>query len=133
MEAWRVVHALHQALEDELATAIKPTGLTLVEFAVLDILEEQIDGHLRMQDVASVAGLTTGASTRLVNRLEERGLLVRVLCHHDRRGIFTELTDAGRELLAGARALHDATLRTTLDRGVDLEALRDALATTSDQ
>jgi len=61
-----------------------------------------------------VAGLTTGASTRLVNRLEERGLLRRLLCDYDRRGIYTELTTDGLELLARARPRHDEAIREIL-------------------
>ncbi|MCU4297162.1 MarR family transcriptional regulator [Brevibacterium permense] len=91
--------------------ALNEVDLSLVEFTVLDILEEQANGHLRMQDVALIAGLTTGAATRLVNRLESRDLLRRVLCSEDRRGIYTELTQAGVELLARARPLHDESVR----------------------
>jgi DNA-binding MarR family transcriptional regulator len=58
--------------------------------------------------------LSASATTRLVNRLEERGLLTRVLCADDRRGIYTELTASGEKLLAEARPLHDATLERAL-------------------
>ncbi len=65
-----------------------------------------------------------------MNRLEDRGLLTRILCADDRRGIYTELTPAGRELLEEARPVHDATLERALAeaRGVpELAPLVDAL------
>jgi hypothetical protein len=46
--------------------------------------------------------------------LEDRGLLRRVLCRDDRRGNYTEHTDAGHELLAHARPTHDGVLEATL-------------------
>ncbi|MDX3488227.1 MarR family winged helix-turn-helix transcriptional regulator [Streptomyces sp. ID05-18] len=111
---WRQLNAAHGRIEDVLSRALAEVKLSVVEFTVLDVIHEQINGHLRMQDVAQVSGLTTGATTRLVNRLEGRDLLRRVLCDFDRRGIFSELTDAGRALVARARPLHDTALRTSL-------------------
>ena len=51
-----------------------------------------------------------------MNRLESRGLLARYLCEDDRRGIYTEVTDAGRALLDRARPTHDTTLEQALDK-----------------
>lgn len=66
--------------------------------------------QLRRKQLARVAALSDSATTRMVNRLEERGLLRRELCGTDRRGVYPALTPAGRELLAGARPDHDAAL-----------------------
>jgi DNA-binding MarR family transcriptional regulator len=105
---WRTINALHGLLEGELERALD--GLSLVEYTVLDALSEQDERHLRMHEVARVTALSNSAVTRLVNRLETRGLIARVLCDDDRRGIYSELTDAGRELLEAARPAHDAAL-----------------------
>jgi DNA-binding MarR family transcriptional regulator len=110
---WRRLNSLHGHLEQAATRALVEFELSLVEFTVLDIMQEQ-NGHMRMQDVALVAGLTTGATTRLVNRLEERGLLRRVLCDYDRRGISTELTTEGLDLLDRARPRHDEAVREIL-------------------
>ena len=120
---WRQLHALHGHLENAAARALAEVGLSLVEFTVLDILQEQANGHMRMQDVALVAGLTTGATTRLVSRLEARSLLRRVLCDYDRRGISTELTPEGVALLARARPRHDAAIRDILTAEATAQAL----------
>ena len=111
---WRRLNSIHGHVESAVTSALSDVGLSLVEFTVIDILQEQVDGHMRMQDVALVAGLTTGATTRLVNRLEERGLLTRVLCSWDRRGIYTELTPDGQELLTRARRRHDGAVALVL-------------------
>jgi DNA-binding MarR family transcriptional regulator len=74
--------------------------------------------------------LSASATTRLVNRLEERGLLARVLCADDRRGAYTELTSSGQRLLTDARPLHDDTLERALAEArevPELTPLVDAL------
>ncbi|RYJ07285.1 MAG: MarR family transcriptional regulator [Actinomycetales bacterium] len=88
---------------------------SVVEFTVLDALSRQDGWHMRMQQLARAAALSSSATTRLVNRLEDRGLLTRVLCKDDRRGIYTELTPAGRELFEQATPTHDAALQRALE------------------
>jgi DNA-binding MarR family transcriptional regulator len=111
---WRTLNALHGLVEAELERALD--GLSLVEYTVLDALSEQDERHLRMHEVARTTALSSSAATRLVNRLETRGLIARVLCDDDRRGIYSELTDAGREVLEAARPAHDEALARTLER-----------------
>jgi DNA-binding MarR family transcriptional regulator len=70
---------------------------------------------MRMQQLARAAALSHSATTRLVNRLENRDLLSRYLCADDRRGIYSQITEQGRALLERARPVHDATLKEALD------------------
>lgn len=67
------------------------------------------------KQVADAVVLSQSATTRLVSRLEDRGLLTRYLCDTDRRGIYTDVTDAGLTLLAQARPTNDDALRAALD------------------
>jgi DNA-binding MarR family transcriptional regulator len=108
---WRRLAALHALIEGELERdLLEEHQLSVVEYTVLDALSRQDGWHMRMAQLARAAALSPSAATRLVNRLEGRGLLVRVLCQDDRRGIYTELTPAGQDLLAQARPVHDAAL-----------------------
>ena len=68
-----------------------------------------------MKQVADAVVLSQSATTRLVTRLEDRGLLTRYLCPTDRRGIYTDVTEAGLALLAEARPTNDTALRAALD------------------
>lgn len=81
-----------------------------------------------MQQVARATALSNSAATRLVARLENRGLLARFLCVDDRRGIYTELTDAGFALLNEARPIHDTTLRGALDQAQTTPELAELVA-----
>lgn len=123
-QGWRTLAAVHGLIEAALEKALQGEHqLSVVEFTVLDALSRQDGWHMRMQQLARAAALSASATTRLVTRLENRGLLTRILCADDRRGIYTELTPAGRALLEKARPLHDDVLRTTLDEAQEIPEL----------
>ncbi|MEV4812436.1 MarR family winged helix-turn-helix transcriptional regulator [Micromonospora avicenniae] len=130
-QGWRVLAALHGHIETALERALQADHeLSVVEYTVLDALSRQDGWHMRMRQLARAAALSGSATTRLVTRLEERGLLTRWLCPDDRRGIYTELTPAGSELLAEARPTHDRVLAGALaeaEQIPELAPLVDAL------
>lgn len=128
---WRVLAALHARLESRIERALQDAhGLSVSEYTVLDVLSRQDGWHMRMQQLAGAVVLSQSATTRLVTRLETQGYLGRYLCDTDRRGIYTEVTEAGCELLAAARETHDAALRAAMDDAAgspELKPLVDAL------
>ncbi|MFF3910174.1 MarR family winged helix-turn-helix transcriptional regulator [Streptomyces sp. NPDC001848] len=133
-QGWCALSLLHGKIEAHLERALQTGhGLSAREYSLLDVLSRQHDGvggHLQMKQVADSVALSQSATTRLVTRLEDRGLLSRYLCPTDRRGIYTDVTDAGLELLQAARPAHDTALRAALAetaQDVRLEPLVRAL------
>lgn len=123
-QGWRTLAALHNVIEVALERALsEAVELSVVEYTVIDALSRQDGWHLRMQQLARAAALSPSATTRLVTRLEKRGLLGRILCEDDRRGIYTELTESGRELLARAQPVHDNALSRVLDEAAQTPEL----------
>jgi len=80
------------------------------EFDVLINLDNAAGGGLRMTDLADAVMLSSGGLTRLVGRLEERGLLRREPDPSDGRGHVASLTGPGRARLAEARTTHNAVI-----------------------
>ncbi|MFJ1765134.1 MarR family winged helix-turn-helix transcriptional regulator [Amycolatopsis sp. NPDC088138] len=120
-QGWRTLAALHARIEDKLQRALeRDHELSVSEYSVLDALARQDGFHLRMNQLANAVVLSQSATTRLVTRLEGRGLLARYLCADDRRGIYTEVTPAGQALLTSARPTHDTALAEAL---ADAESL----------
>jgi DNA-binding MarR family transcriptional regulator len=117
---WYALSLLHGRIEAHIERALQGEhDLSVREYSLLHVLSHQHSGeggHLRMSQVADAVVLSQSATTRLVTRLEDRGLLTRYLCPTDRRGIYTDVTEAGLALLAAARPTHDAALREALDR-----------------
>ena len=115
VHGWRLLAVLHARIEARLERVLQARyGLSVSEYGVLELLSRQVEHHLRMGQLATAMALSQSASTRLVNRMEDRGLLVRYLCTDDRRGIYSEVTPAGFELLEQARPAHNATLSAAL-------------------
>lgn len=127
---WRTLAALHGFIEGELEQILQTTAdLSVVEYTVLDALGRQDGWHMRMQQLARATALSPSATTRLVNRLERRGLLQRILCADDRRGIYTELTPEGSELLTSARPAHDIALEQAFSNAGGLAELAPLVRT----
>jgi len=115
VEGWRRLAILHTRIAARLERALQDdVELSVSEYGVLDLLSRQQDYHLRMGQLATTMAMSHAAITRLVTRLEDRGLLTRCLCPDDRRGIYSEVTSDGFALLQRARPTHDATLSTAL-------------------
>ena len=85
-------------------------GLNRTDTRCLDIIE-RLDG-VSAGRLASEAGLSTGAVTTVLDRLERAGYARRVQDPGDRRRVLVELTPAGqRELQELYAPLTDATMR----------------------
>lgn len=118
-------------LEEQLAGFdLKP-----LEFEVVIRLGRSPGSRLRMSDLAAQANITTSGITRIVDRLEEDGLVRRVACPTDRRGSFAELTEAGQARLDAILPGHLAVLQEWYYgrlSGPQLDALQASLRTIRD-
>ncbi|OEU85622.1 MarR family transcriptional regulator [Streptomyces abyssalis] len=118
-QSWCALSLLHGRIETHIERALQAGHrLSVREFSLLDVLSRQHTGpggHLQMKQVADAVVLSQSATTRLVTRLEDRGLLSRYLCPTDRRGIYTDVTDDGLALLGEARPTNDTAVREALD------------------
>ena len=105
---------LSRALDADL---IREHKLPLSSYEVLLFLADAPEGRMRMSDLAESVLLSRSGLTRLVDRLEREGLLKRERCESDARGLFAEITPAGRELFDAARRTHlDGVRARFLDR-----------------
>ena len=104
-------------------------GLNRTDTRCLDIIE-RLDG-VSAGRLASEAGLSTGAVTTVLDRLERAGYARRVQDPGDRRRVLVELTPAARRELQELYApLADATMRqlegyTTDEVGLVRDFMRD--------
>ena len=116
---WAALYVLYGRIEAHIERALQSKHeLSVREYSLLDVLSRQHDGeggHLQMKQVADAVVISQSATTRLVSRLEDRGLLSRYLCPTDRRGIYTDVSEDGLRLLEEARPTNDAALREALD------------------
>jgi len=130
LAAWRGMLRAHAALVRALDAELEQAhNLPLTHYDVLIYLRAAPGRRLRMAELADSVLLSRSGVTRLVDRLERDGLLVRDTCVSDGRGCFAVLTDKGEELLARARPTHLAGVRERFLRhfsDAELETLAEA-------
>lgn len=93
------------------ADLLRGQGMSMNEYGVLMHLSETPDRRLRMSDLAARSALSLSGMTRIVQRLEQQGLVRRERSADDRRGFNAVLTDAGFQRLNQAWPTHLLSVR----------------------
>ena len=99
---------LRRELEAEVLT---PRGLTINDFEALMHLWRADDRRLRRVDLVQLLMLTPSGVTRLLDGLQESGLVENVSCDDDARVTWARLTQEGEETLECVGASHAERLR----------------------
>lgn len=99
-EAFLNLQRTSAALNREFEAALKPFGLTHTQYNVLRILRGAGSQGLLCRELGERMITPDPDITRLLDRLEKRGLISRTRDSKDRRAIFTRIADGGLALLA---------------------------------
>src|SRR6187200_1551530 len=111
MAAWRVFFECAFALIDILDAELRDErGLTLRWYDVLVQLQE-VGGSCRMSELAARILASKSGLTRVIDKMEEAGLVRRERPPANRRVVLVHITDAGLERLAEARRYHRDSIR----------------------
>lgn len=97
---WRA----NKAVEKMEQAHLQSLGLGLSGFGILEVLLHK--GPLPVNVIGEKVLLTSGSITTAVQRLEEKGWVVRAKSEADRRVVCVALTDSGRELIEALYAKH---------------------------
>jgi DNA-binding MarR family transcriptional regulator len=99
-EAYISVVRTADLLARGIAEVLKPYDLSSAQYNVLRILRGSTPSGLPCGDVSSRLVTREPDVTRLLDRLERRGLVSRTRSGEDRRVVVTRITPAGLEVLA---------------------------------
>ena len=102
-------------------------GLPLTHFEPMSVIERV--PRCRVYDIATELGITTGGTSKLVDRIEASGYCRRLPNPDDRRSSLLELTPDGRRVLAEAGVAFDEELQRWLGAAVPERTLRQFAAT----
>ena len=116
---------LARAIDAELTRVHR---LPLTGFEVLMHAQRAGERGIGMSGLARRIVLSPSGLSRLVDRLEEEGLLRRLAGREDARAVFVAITEAGARRLAEAAATHVAVLRERLLSGLDEAEMRQLAA-----
>jgi DNA-binding MarR family transcriptional regulator len=86
-------------------------GLSLNDYEALRLLVEAEGRRLRRVDLARSLALTPSGVTRLLEGLEEAGLVERATCPYDLRVTYAQLTELGAERLRELSCGQDGSVR----------------------
>ena len=107
LAAWHGFLRAHAGIVHDLDHELQAAhALPLHEYEVLLVLADAPSHRLRMTELADSVLLSQSGLTRLVDRLERAGLVLRERCESDRRGLFARLTEDGAARLEEARVTH---------------------------
>jgi DNA-binding MarR family transcriptional regulator len=107
IDAWRSFLRSHAKVTRSLeAELLAEQRLSLGAYDVLQQLSEATDQALRMAELAEAVLLSRSGVTRLVDRLERAGLVIRERADEDGRGVVARLTSAGANRLSTAARTH---------------------------
>ena len=99
VSAWTGLVQAQQRLIDKVEQELKKKGFpSLNWYDVLWELERSDAGILRLNDLGKRVLLNKYNITRLAQRLEDEGLVLRDQCPKDGRGVTAEITEKGKEL-----------------------------------
>ena len=130
LRAWRLYWESALALVDVLDAELeRDAGIPLRWYDALVHLEEA-PGGLRMNELAERILYSKSGFTRVVDRMEEAGLVRRVRPDNDRRSILVVLTDQGRDMIEQARRHHRHAIEEHFSRHLtdsDVKAITRAL------
>lgn len=101
------LHRLATLTDEGLRQVFAPAGLGDGEFDVLATLRRAGEPYaLSPTELAGRTMVTSGATSKRIDRLEARGLVERQTSTDDRRGRLISLTDQGRNLVDRLLVLH---------------------------
>lgn len=102
-------------------------GLPLTHFEPMSVMDRL--PRCRVYDIASELGITTGGTSKLVDRIEASGYCRRLPNPEDRRSSLLELTDEGRRMFAEAGKACDDELERRLGAALPERTLRQFATT----
>lgn len=125
---WAVQMQLPAILDAQLK---RDAGVAYFEFHALQKIAESKRKSRRMTDLSEATAMSLSHLSRVVTRLEKKGLVVRIPDPNDGRSTFATLTPEGERTVKMALPGHTAELRRVIFdnlEGEELEQLADVFA-----
>ena len=114
-ETWLNVWSFYSGVPAILDAQLKrEAGVSHYDFLAMQTISHAVDGQISMSKVSHASGMTLSHLSRVITRLEKRGLVLRSPNPTDGRSTLVELTDAGWQLLRDVLPSHVSEVRRLL-------------------
>jgi MarR family 2-MHQ and catechol resistance regulon transcriptional repressor len=108
LKLWVVLSRAFNAVESHARADFARHGLTPAEFGALEVLHHR--GPLLLGELQKKILVSSGGTTYVIDRLGQRGLVVRTRSASDRRASYVELTRDGSALMEEIFPLHEQVI-----------------------
>ena len=133
---WALFLTTHAVLVEQIEQRLAAADLPpLAWYDVLWGLERAPDQRMRMSELAQKVVLSRSNLTRLADRLEDAGLVMRERLEEDRRGAYAVLTEQGKAVRRRMWPVYQAGIRELFEERVterEAESMGAALRRTLD-
>ncbi|WP_045515479.1 MarR family winged helix-turn-helix transcriptional regulator [Neobacillus niacini] len=119
LKLYIVLSRAYKAINEHVNKVIQANGLNPTEFAVLELLYHK--GDQPMQQIGGKILLASGSITYVVDKLEQKGMLIRIACPNDRRVTYAQITDKGKEFIREIFPEHAQQIHTLMSSLTDPE------------
>ncbi|CAM4301961.1 MAG: MarR family transcriptional regulator [Paenibacillus macerans] len=103
--------------------SIREYGLTRTEFGVLELLYHK--GRQPTQQIGNKVLMSSGNITYTVDKLEKKGFVARKTCKEDRRLVYAEITERGKQFIEEVFPRHTKLIEEVLG-GLSPEEMQTA-------
>lgn len=97
LKAFVVLMKSTKAVQEHIKKDISSYGMRTSEFTVLEALYHK--GKQTVREISNAVLIHTGSITYVIDKLETKGLLERSNCKDDRRVVYIQITDQGKQLM----------------------------------
>lgn len=114
-ETWLNVWSFYSGVPTILDAQLKrEAGVSHYDFFAMQTISHAAGGQMSMSEVSRASGMTLSHLSRVMARLEKRGLVLRSPDPTDGRSTLVELTGDGRQLLRDVLPSHASEVRRLL-------------------
>lgn len=124
IEAWEALSRCHVSVTRVLQRDVDLRGLSRREFEVIATLHTSDRSGLRLRDLNNHVLLTQSSLSRMLERLEYKGLVTRRQDSQDLRGVRVTLTEQGEQLYQQVSVDHDEKVAELLSTALDSQEIR---------
>jgi DNA-binding MarR family transcriptional regulator len=128
--AWESLFRAQVGVMRTLAAEFPTDLLSLNEYDVLFNLSRQADRRARLRDINDLVLISQPSVSRLVDKLEKRGLVAKCPDANDGRGTIVRLTDEGYTLYRQVALLHVKVISRVMSSDLDDDDLSTLTALT---
>ncbi|MEG3756230.1 MarR family transcriptional regulator [Psychromonas arctica] len=94
------IHRISAHCQQNLSLVLNPYGLQVAEFSVLETLrKEKFPYCLTPTELSRAMLFSSGGLTKVLNRMDTAGLIIRIENPNDKRGKLVQLSESGQTLI----------------------------------